>query len=466
MRVRFEIFAAPIAGMAGILIAAAAGLTLPQHLKDRTPAGVYASESDFLDALDTVVDTRTNADAAQAPPKTRRPEPEDEPAASSSTRVPVLGHYPGYAAQNLPVDRIRYEKLTRIAYFSVWPMADGDPNVSEVNVTDLRELVARADANGVRTLITVGGWERSAYFAPMAASARTRANFATKLLQYCLDYDLDGAELDWEPVSTANDRTNYSLLVEKVHQEFEPFGLSLSISVSAYGHEITPEAIDFVESVNVMAYDATPPHHSTFDFAISALDHWEQYGVPRRKLVLGLPFYGKTKDGTGYAYRDIFDAYHPDPDADFVGGIGFNGVSTIKKKTAYVVNNGYRGIMIWEISQDTSGQSSLLDAVVDAIMDCLPADLDGNGRIDLNDLQVFASAWHSDPNDGRWNPRCDIFRPLDSVVDSRDLAAFCRDWLVGRQMLFRSYRAREDAVTKDCSDAVQETTRQNDNDEP
>ncbi len=378
---------------------------------------------------------------------------------ASITRIQVLGYYPGYAAYHFPVDHIPYDKLTHISYFSLMPLANGDLDISEVDATDLEELVARADANDVETLITVGGWGRSTYFANMAASARARANFATKLLQYCLDYSLDGADLDWEPVSTVRDGINYSLLVERVHEEFEPFGLSLSVSVSSYGQEIVPEAIDFVDSLNVMAYDGTPPHHSTFDFAVSALDHWEDYGAPREKLMLGLPFYGKSENGTGYAYHDIFDAYHPGPNTDFIGGIGFNGINTIKDKTAYAVNNGYRGIMIWEISQDSIDGSSLLTAIADAITSRLPADLDGNGRIDLNDFQIFASAWQSDSNDDNWNPLCDIFQPLDNVVDVRDLAAFCRDWLVSRQIAFPPDGARERVFTNDDSDASQQTDR-------
>ena len=459
MAVMFDRSITTITGVIRILITMTAGLALTQPLAD-TCSFAYAVEPNSPNASHAVYCLNSEAKIEQDSQEGTESSSEKAPSPLASiTKIPVLGCYPGYAAYDFPVDNIRYDKLTHISYFSLMPLANGDLDISEVDVTDLEDLVARADANDVNTLITVGGWGRSTYFATMAAGPRARANFATKLLQYCLEYSLDGADLDWEPVSTVRDRTHYSLLVERVHEEFEPFGLSLSISVSSYGQEIMPEAIDFVDSLNVMAYDGTPPYHSTFDFAVSALDHWEDYGAPREKLTLGLPFYGKNEDGTGYAYHDIFDAYHPGPDTDFIGGIGFNGINTIKDKTVYAVNNGYRGIMIWEISQDTTDGSSLLTAVADAITSCPPADLDGNGRVDLNDFQIFASVWQGDSNDDNYNPLCDIIRPLDSVVDGRDLAAFCRDWLASRQMVFPPCRARERVFTNDDSDASQQTNR-------
>jgi len=351
---------------------------------------------------------------------------------TAAARVPVFGHYPGYAAGHLPVKRIRYDMLTHVSYFSLLTWANGNLDTSEVDDDDLAEMVAHADANDVRTIIVVGGWGRSTHFAKMAADPDARANFAANLLQYCRDRKLDGADLDWEPVSTVKDRMNYSLLVEAVHDAFEPFGLSLSIAVSAYGHEITPEAIAFVDFLNVMAYDGEPPLHSTFDFAVSALKHWEDYGAPREKLMLGVPFYGRSANGAGYSYRDIVQVYHPGTETDLIGGIGFSGVSTTSDKTAYAMGNGYRGIMIWEISQDTTDGSSLLEAISDTIASSLPANLNGAGGVDFNDFQILASAWHSEPNDSNWNPLCDISPSQASVIDSHDLAAFCADWLNGR----------------------------------
>jgi len=383
---------AKIACMADILIASFVGLTMLQSLEGRKCSVIHAGESYYLNSLDTTTKANMMHLVKKDGPEPISPgeQEEDDPAV---TTVTVLGHYPGYANFDLPVESIRYDKLTHVSYFSVWPLADGSLDVSEVNIPDLEKLVERADANSVKTLVTVGGWERSKYFSSMAASPRSRGNFAYSLLHYCLDYNLKGADLDWEPVWEEADMTNYSLLIERVHREFEPFGLLLTVSVSAFGQEIKPEMIDLVDLVNVMAYDGTPPNHSTFEFAVSAFHHWEAYGAPREKLLLGVPFYGISEDEAGYSYSYIFNTYQPGPDEDLVDGIGFNGVSTIKEKTAYVVNNGYRGIMIWELSQDTFGRGSLLSAINDTIEALTSENPDVNTPSDVNDFHTFDSKY-------------------------------------------------------------------------
>lgn len=421
-----------IVGVAGILLSTATVLALARPLDQDIPGPLDVADS----ASPGERSRSANSPVAASAEPNDREEAEVAPSPAlnpgGNRRIQVLGHYPAYAAHHLAADRIPYDRLTHISYFSLLPRADGSLDKSEVSDTDLAELVSHADANGVETIVVVGGWGRSTHFRAMAANPDARTSFAANLRRYCLDRNLAGVDLDWEPVPTAWDRTNYTLLVERVSREFKSFGLSLAVSVSAYGHEILPEGIDFVDSLNVMAYDGTPPHHSTFDFAVSALEHWEDYGAPRAKLMLGVPFYGKSSSGTGYAYRDIVDTYHPAPESDFVGGIGFNGISTISDKTAYVVNNGYRGIMIWEITQDTADDSSLLKAVDDTITSLLPANLNGIDSVDFHDFQLLASVWQTGPNNNVWNPLYDISQPQDGVIDNHDLAAFCGSWLAGR----------------------------------
>jgi len=367
---------------AGNLIVTVICLTM-SHSFECTKFSV-AGELYYLNSLYVATSAHVIHHSKQEGPEPKSPG-EQEDGLSAAT-VAVLGHYPGYADYDLPVESIRYDELTHVSYFSVWPLADGSLDESEVNVPDLEKLVESADANGVKTLMTVGGWGRSKYFPSVAASPRSRGNFANSLLLCCLDYNLKGADLDWEPVWNETDMTNYSLLIERVHKEFEPFGLLLSVSVSAFGQEIKPEVVDLIDMVNVMAYDGTPPDHSKFDFAVSALHHWEAYGAPREKLMLGVPFYGRDEDGIGYSYSDIFNTYHPGPNEDFIDGIGFNGVNTIKEKTAYIVNKGYCGIMIWELSQDTLGRGSLLSAITDTIEALTSENADVNTPSDVNDF--------------------------------------------------------------------------------
>ena len=61
----------------------------------------------------------------------------------------------------------------------------------------------------------------------------------------------------------------------------------------------------------------------------------------------------------------------------------------------------------------------------------IPGDFDGNGKEDLIDFAIFASAWMSELGQANWNPACDISEEKDDVIDCRDLAVFASRWLAG-----------------------------------
>ncbi len=57
------------------------------------------------------------------------------------------------------------------------------------------------------------------------------------------------------------------------------------------------------------------------------------------------------------------------------------------------------------------------------------ADLDGNGKIDLQDFAIFASCWMTQPGRPGWNSACDISNPPDYHIDAKDLASLSTTWL-------------------------------------
>lgn len=49
------------------------------------------------------------------------------------------------------------------------------------------------------TLIAIGGWnEGSAKYSQMAGDASARATFVKSVVDFCLKYDFDGLDMDWE----------------------------------------------------------------------------------------------------------------------------------------------------------------------------------------------------------------------------------------------------------------------------
>jgi hypothetical protein len=57
-------------------------------------------------------------------------------------------------------------------------------------------------------------------------------------------------------------------------------------------------------------------------------------------------------------------------------------------------------------------------------------DFDGDDYVDFNDFSILSLAWQSDPNESNWNPLCDISIPSDEIIDQRDLAVLCENWLM------------------------------------
>ena len=87
--------------------------------------------------------------------------------------------------------------------------------------------------------------------------------------------------------------------------------------------------------------------------------------MPRRKLLLGVPFYARNvnRRTDARSYGDLANAHNLGAGSDSVGDYYFNGVETMKKKAVYAQQLDLGGIMVWEIGQDTTGGKSLLHAL-------------------------------------------------------------------------------------------------------
>ena len=67
-------------------------------------------------------------------------------------------------------------------------------------------------------------------------------------------------------------------------------------------------------------------------------------------------------------YKEILAKDSSAYNKDTSNGMAYNGIPTIKKKCQYVKDNGYGGIMIWELGQDsTTTKYSLLNAIKEVL---------------------------------------------------------------------------------------------------
>lgn len=342
----------------------------------------------------------------------------------------VIGYYPDY--WQIPIPDIRYDKFTHLVFFSIYPNPDGSINTSQIDGSRQSDFITSAHEENTDVLICAGGWNLSENFGPVTANPQTRTALINHLKQYCIDHGFKGAVLDWEPVSSETDRDHYTQFIQELKTAFSPSNLSLSVAVSALGSEFNPSAVNDIDRLHIMAYDmqtdASLPH-SAYEGALSAINHWETFGFPRSKMILGLPFYGRDADGGYHAYKEIIRQYAPGPELDEINGINFNGIQTIKAKTRYTVENHYRGVMCWELMQDTMDPTSLLTALSDEIHLIAPPDFNCDQAIDALDLEHLVTCWLRTgcQTENAWCDAADLDH--SNAVNLQDFTVFAHHWI-------------------------------------
>jgi GH18 family chitinase len=287
---------------------------------------------------------------------------------SAPTLVPALRDFRivGYVTDwDVDVNRIQFDKLTHINYAFLLPEPDGTVR-DAANVGKLDQVVERAHAQGVRVLISVGGWGYDQQFEKLAARPETRAAFVTALQRYAGAHALDGVDIDWEFPTGDTSAGNFLALMQALHAALQPEGKLLTAAVAALGENadgVGKDVFDLVDFLNLMAYDAPETNHSSYAFAAAALDYWGRRGLPAEKTVLGVPFYAQPG---GLTYRQLIEFDPAAAHTDEVGYFGvktyYNGIPTIQQKTR-LARQRASGIMIWALPQDTADETSLLRAI-------------------------------------------------------------------------------------------------------
>ncbi|MCA6362502.1 MAG: T9SS type A sorting domain-containing protein [Bacteroidetes bacterium] len=277
-------------------------------------------------------------------------------------------------------------------------------------------IVDLAHNNNVKVLISVGGWTWSNNFPSIAANPTTRAAFAHSCNELVRQYNLDGIDLDWEYPGYAPhnggpaDAANFTLLLQQVRDSLnalelvnnEQYLLTAAVGASAANMSnvqwaaVTP----LLDMINLMSYDffgawdAVANHNSPlnapacgdpgFNISTAFTQLTQQYGVPANKINVGVAFYGRSQTGftglcqatSGNAATTAFPpdgvplyyeiaaqqsqyTFNWDNQAQVPWLNNSNGVflsydneQSIALKAQFVVSNGARGAIIWEITGD------------------------------------------------------------------------------------------------------------------
>lgn len=257
--------------------------------------------------------------------------------------------------------------VDRIIYFSVKPGNEGALDKSALDDRDLARLSNISHLYGTELILAVSG--SSELFAPVVADPDSREKMIGELANFCIENGFSGVDYDWEFPKTDEQLEHFFLLLKETKEHFSSKDLQVSAAVSRF-RPLNQEIYDSLDSINLMAYD-NYGRHSTYESAVEAAEYLQiRYDIEPSKINLGIPFYGRIYSGldpqywtSTMIYRDIRDDYTLSADQDEAGGFYFNGIETVRKKTAYAREEGLGGIMIWELGQDSFDEYSLLHAI-------------------------------------------------------------------------------------------------------
>lgn len=244
-----------------------------------------------------------------------------------------------------------------------------------------------------------------------------RGNFAQGIHEPGL---FDGFDINWEFPHEA-DAANYRALLEEFRKQMNAIrpGMRLSVAVGHTPH--MSSGVDFgevakiVDQVAVMNYDyvgpwshntgliaplftdPNAPHHDSVQQNIS---EYVAAGVPREKLLMGLPFYGYSwtdvaaeNDGLHQPGQPVREdqpyhliqtltgfTVHRDPQSQapwLYDGKTFwtyEDAVSVRYKASFAADEHLGGVMIWELSGDT-GDGLLLNAAYKALRDPIGPDV-------------------------------------------------------------------------------------------
>lgn len=342
--------------------------------------------------------------------------------------VPVVIAYVFPRDHVIQPGEIAARKLSRINY-AFANIKDGRMVAENpADAGNLATLIALKQENpSLEVLISVGGWLWSGNFSDAALTAESRSRFIASVAAFVKQYNLDGLDIDWEypgQIGAGNrfrpeDERNYTLLLAGIRKRFNSEertrGRHLLLTIAAGAsddfleHTDMRQAARAVDTVNLMAYDyyepgeegvtgnhaplytdpADPKHIS----ADTSVRHFEHAGVPARKIVLGVPFYGHIWGHVAPTNQGLFQAGTPVPNTfaryrDIVGSmvnegftrywdasasvpylynaqkeefVSYEDPESLALKCAYVQRMHLGGVMFWEYGADASG--ALLDTI-------------------------------------------------------------------------------------------------------
>lgn len=339
----------------------------------------------------------------------------------SSSRPPKF-RIIGYVFGRANIYGIGAEKLTHINYAFGLVNKDGEIVLNNPDapsrLSQLQALKAKNPA--LKIILSVGGWGAD-NFSDAALSKTSRDKFAQSAVDFIKRYALDGIDLDWEYPGQpgpgikyrAEDKENFTYLLKTVREQIDAlsnerqrsgtdrYTLTIASAAGPYFKYTEMDKLHaYLDWVNIMTYDfytssaKTTGHHTGLYRSLSAGGSNEytqasvkqhlDAGIPSRKLVVGVAFYGRSFSGVKLENNGLYQPYeryagqhsYSALTFDFINKQGFKRLwddeakapylwnvdsrtfityddpESLKAKARFVKSHRLGGIMYWEHSHD------------------------------------------------------------------------------------------------------------------
>ncbi|MGY8930802.1 MAG: glycosyl hydrolase family 18 protein [Flavobacteriales bacterium] len=283
----------------------------------------------------------------------------------------VVGYLPSYRFDSN--EKIDYCKLTHLNLAFANPGSNGKLIINDFSGVVVR---ARNENNNIKIYISIGGGyltdEQASIWSNSIDIKDNRPIIINEIVNFVVDNSLDGVDVDleWQYVTSG-----YSDFVIELKSALSTKGKSMTAALpgTTKFDNITEEALQTFDFINIMAYDFTGPwnptasgQHSSYNNAVESINFWKNTGISQSKLTLGVPFYGydfsNSSNVTSFTFGQMVSTNNSYSEIDNVGMKYYNGRPTIKSKVK-LASEQVSGIMIWELGQDSFSDYSLLKTI-------------------------------------------------------------------------------------------------------
>lgn len=217
------------------------------------------------------------------------------------------------------------------------------------NLAVLRQMIGERDVRIHLTIFPPLGYD-------MAKMLRENMDTAVESAAAIVnEANADGADFDWEYPANAEEYKLYSEFIVKLKAKLTLTGKILSVALSPWGVQLTPEAIASIDQLQIMAYDLFDRNGNNNSYSgsgESAIKYFLDRGFKPEQLNLGISYYGRPSDASGKWYNINDPSFTPDEYIMYERGVHFNTPTTVRDRTVLSILRGIGGVMTFAQDED------------------------------------------------------------------------------------------------------------------